>query len=345
MDRNISRAWLQEVVSRSIARPKHVPQDAVPCLAPIGMALGPSLKGHKQVIAVGSGIWGAEDPEAALGSVRALRDWLEDDRDRRIWLVVPVGDKVSPTGPDRQIAEMLRPAEDAGRFTFVRLPSEKLLTAPRLTLFGGITNEEFYDDEPKRDLLSGLGFGGCFRRHGMEDLATLWIAKHVQDVLKAPSSDVFEKLLDRLVVHRFQTGRPRDISSFFQELSDQTIDMEIQDPWIAAQTRNREKLADFLQALRQAGVTIQNLSLTWNPRNGQDTPQIQSSGLRSAASPYISNKVELKPWVPSRGQHFHDRIVHIQHRDAGGSWRVDVTSGIDNLMSYQKECNLFIEKM
>jgi hypothetical protein len=56
-------------------------------------------------------------------------------------------------------------------------------------------------------------------------------------------------------------------------------------------------------------------------------------------------KIELKPWEPFRGQHFHDRIVHIQPKDAGIIWRVDVTSGIDNLMSYQKECNLFIEKM
>ena len=119
MDRNISRAWLERVVSRSIARPKHVPQDAIPCLAPLGMALGPSLKGHKQVIAVGSGIWGANDPETALGSVRALRDWLEDDRDRKIWLVVPDGDEGSSTGSDRQIAEMLRPLEDAGRLKFV----------------------------------------------------------------------------------------------------------------------------------------------------------------------------------------------------------------------------------
>lgn len=345
MDRNISRAWLEHVVSRSIARPKHVPEDAVPCLAPLGIALGPSLKGHKQVIAVGSGIWGSEDPEAALGSVRALRDWLEDDRDRKIWLVVPVGDEGSPTGTDRQIAEMLRPSEDAGRLTFVRLPAEKLNVAPRLTMFGGIANEEFYDDEPKRDLMSGLGFGVCFRRQGMEDLATLWIAKHVQEVLKSPKSDMFAKLLDRLVVHRFQTGKPRDISAIFQELNGQTIDLEVQDPFIAAQNRNREKLADFLWALRRAGVTIETLKLIWNPRNGQDAPQTQSAGLRSAASPHVSGKIEFKPWEPSRGQHFHDRIVHIRPKGAGRTWRIDVTSGIDNLMSYQKECSLFIEKL
>lgn len=345
MDRHISRAWLKEIVSRSIARPKQVPKDSVPCLAPLGIALGPTLKGHKQLIAVGSSIWGAEEPKAALGSARALRDWLEDDRDRRAWLVVPQIDESSPTGTDRQIAEMLRPSEDAGRVVFVRLPEKELNMAPRLTLFGGIANEELFDDEPRRDLLSGLGFGVCFRRHGMKDLTTLWIAKHVQDVLKAPKSKVFAKLLDRLVVHRFQSGRPRDVSAVFQELSGQTVAIDIQDPWMGAQPRNREKLGDFLRALRDAGASIESLRLTWNPRNGQDTPLIQSEGLRSVTEPQLSGDAELRPWEPSRGQHFHDRIVHIRQKSTGTTWRVDVTSGIDNLMSHQKECNLFIEKL
>ena len=345
MDRHISRTWLENVISRSIARPKHVPVDAVPCPAPIGIALGPILKGHKQAISVGSGIWGSEDPESALGNARVLRNWLEDDRDRRIWLVVPAMDEENPTSSDRQIAEMLRPAEDSGRLTFVRLQAENLKTAPRLTMFGGIMIEELYDDEPRSDLLSGLGIGVCYRRHGMEDLASLWITKHIQDVLKAPKSNVFAKLLGRLVVYRFQTNRPRDISVVFSELGGETIELEIQDPWIAAQKRNREKLADFLRAICKTGATIECLKLIWNPQNGSDRLQTQSAGLREAAAPHVSGKIEFKPWEPSRGQHFHDRTVHIRQKDAGRSWRIDVTSGIDNLMSYQKECNLFIEKL
>jgi hypothetical protein len=344
MNRHISREWLERVVSRSIARPEHVPGDAVPCLAPIGFALACSLKGHKQVIGVGSGIWGAEEPEISLRSARALRDWLEDDSERCIWMVTPTDDVSVPTGTDRQIAEMLRSVEDAGRLKFVLLPAEQLLSAPRLTLFGGITNEELYEDMPRRKLLSGLGVGVCFRRHVMEDVSSLWVTKHAQNVLNAPHSDIFAKLLDRMVVHRFQASKPRDIPAVFAGLGGKKVHLEIQDPWIGALSRNHNKLAEFLQALLQAGATIERLKLVWNPNNGNDTSSYQRDGLQSAAAPHVSHCVELKPWMPSRGQHFHDRVVHILMVETGEKWRVDITSGIDNLMSYQKECNLFIEK-
>lgn len=127
-------------------------------MAPIGIALGPVLKGHRQIIAVGSSIWGAEDPEASLGSARALRDWLEDDRERRAWLVIPENDQGSPTGTDKQIAEMLRPAEDSGHLVIVWLSDNELEGAPRLTLFGGLTNEELFASEPKQGLVAGLGY-------------------------------------------------------------------------------------------------------------------------------------------------------------------------------------------
>nr|WP_256500342.1 DEAD/DEAH box helicase [Limimaricola litoreus] len=345
MDRHLSRSWLEKVAARSIARPKHVPEDAVPCLAPLGIALGPVLKGHKQVIAVGSSIWGAEEPETSLGSARALRDWLEDDQGRRAWLVLPDHDENSPTGTDRQIAEMLRPIEDPGRLVFVRLSESELRTAPRLTMFGGLANEELFDTEPKQCLMSGIGSGVCFRRHGVDDMASLWVAKHAQEVLKAPKSELFAKLLDRLVVHRFQAGTPRNVAAVFQELNGQTVSVAIQDPWIGAQHRNREKLGEFLRALGQAGVAIKELKLTWNPRNGDDHRNVQSEGLREVSQLHLSKEVALRPWEPSRGQHFHDRIVQIRQEATGVTWRVDVTSGIDNLMSYQKECNLFIEKL
>lgn len=243
-----------------------------------------------------------------------------------------------------RVAAMLRSAEEAGRLTFVRMQADKLNMAPRLTMFGGVANEELYDDTPRKDLLSGLGSEVCFRRHGMEDLASLWIAKHVNDVLESSKSDVFSSLLDRLVVHRFQAGEPRDIPAVFSELNGHTIEVEIQDPWIGAQNRNREKLADFLSALRKAGVTIESLKLVWNPRNGEDTPQTQKLELGNAAALHVSGNLEFRPWVPSRGQHFHDRVVQMRQQDTVDTWRVDVRSGIDNLMSYQKECSLFIEK-
>lgn len=344
MDRHISRAWLERVVSRSVVKPSHVPSDAVPSLSPLGGALRSCLKGHKDIIAVGDTLWGSEEPETALGSARALRDWLEDDQKRRAWMVYKALGVDTPTGTDRQIAELLRPLEDTGRLTLVGLDAGKLTEAPRLTMFGGIVSEELYDGEAKLPLLSGLGAGVCFRRHGLDDLASLWITKHINDVLKARSSEVFAQLLDRLSVHRFQAGQPRDISVIFQDLRGSFVEIEVQDPYLGASTRNRAKLGELLSAMRRAGARIEALKLIWNPRNGEDYPDTQSSGLRSAAGTHVSGQIDLRPWEPSRGQHFHDRVVIIRNSVSGVKWRVDVTSGIDNLMSYQKECNLFIEK-
>lgn len=344
MDRHSSRAWLQQAVSRSIERPEHVPLDAIPCVEPAGAALGAFLRGHKLLIAVGSDIWGSSDHEAALGSARALRDWLEDDPERRVWLVAPHGANSTPTGSDRQVAELLRLAEDSGRLVFVRIQQEKTSSAPRLTLFGGLSNEELYDSEPHQGLLSGLGAGICFRRADMEDLNSLWIAQNLQAVRNAPPSEVFSGLLDRLIVHRFRSNDPRDISGIFSELSGSIVDLEIQDPFVGAQDRNREMLGKFLQALRQAGLSIDKIKLVWNPRHGGEDSHRQRESLRRAVEQHVSGMIELKPWEPSRGQHFHDRIVHIRSKDRGIEWRVDVTSGIDNLMSQNKECNVFIEK-
>lgn len=134
------------------------------------------------------------------------------------------------------------------------------------------------------------------------------------------------------------------MTGIFQELAGQSIEVEIQDPWMGAQMRNRGKLGDFLSAVRKTGATIVALRLTWNPRNGEDCQESQAEGLRAVAGMHVSGKVNLSPWEPRRGQHFHDRVVHIRSQTTGSSWRVDVTSGIDNLMSYQKECSLFIEK-
>ena len=87
------------------------------------------------------------------------------------------------------------------------------------------------------------------------------------------------------------------------------------------------------------------MKLTWNPKNGDGPHNLQSEALLNVSQLYVSGDVSLRPWEPTQGQHFHDRIIHIREDETKLHWRVDVTSGIDNLMSHQKECNLFIEKL
>ena len=125
MDRHKSREWLQKIVTRAVARPPHVPSDSVPSLSPTGSALEVWLRGHKQVLAVANKIWGGANYEEALGSAKGIRTWLEDDQGRKLWLIHSSESASEPTGIDRQIAEILKPLEDAGRLTFVGMSRSK----------------------------------------------------------------------------------------------------------------------------------------------------------------------------------------------------------------------------
>ena len=344
MDRHKSREWLQKIVTRAVARPPHVPSDAVPSLSPTGSALEVWLRGHKQVLAVANKIWGGANYEEALGSAKGIRTWLEDDQGRKLWLIHSSESASEPTGIDRQIAEILKPLEDAGRLTFVGMSRSKIEFAPQLTMFGGASNEEFFSPILNESLLAGIGNGIAFRRQIHENIDELWIKEHVKEVLNAPGSTVFATLLDRLKVYRYRAGQVRNLNEIFEALTDISVNISIQDPWIGAQARNRDKLTLFLQKLLELRIQINDLKIVWNPRNGDQPELTQLHEITAIANRMASGAVTIDPWIPQRGQHFHDRVIIMDQVASQASWRLDVSSGLDNLMSYQKECNLFIEK-
>ena len=343
-DRRASLAWLTDVLAQSTPRPSHVPSVAVPCDAPTGDALRRYLRGRQQVVAVANDLWGAEDDEAAKNGARALRDWLEGGDNRRALVFCRDSRSDNANWLDRQIAAILRPMEDTGRLTFPHLPVGLLAGAPRMTLLGGGDVEEVFDGGEHASALAGLGEGAIYR--STRPVAETWAGKNASLLLAEgkTSSTHLSALLDRLVAHRFIPGDVRNISSIFAPLSGRQARVNIEDPWCGARRNGRESLAAFVAQLQQAGIEISSLRIIWNSDNSDESQTEQARAIREAIGSQFSGAVDLAPRRRREGGHFHDRVVQITMNDTGENWRVDVSSGLDNLMARHKECSLFIER-
>ena len=342
-DRHSSRNWLLAVLARTLATPKGVPEDCVPTAEPGGLALRPLLESSREIIVTAQCLWGAQDPETAIGAARALRSWLELGAGRIARIVVKeVG--LPKTGLDREVARILRQVEEDGLLRISVMSPETFDGAPRFTLLGkegGI--EEGFSTEVCHAALAGAGAGAVFRAR--RSVASTWAARNVQALTAISRSKVFATMLARLTVHRFREGDPRNLNDVFAQFGSGPTHVMITDPYCCASDRNRAQLTAFMQVLLQAGLEVVDTTVTWNPTMGTETPEHQGSALTRAFKGVGLALPRLSPYRPDRGRHFHDRTVILRRPGVrAGSWRIDVSSGIDNLMVRGKECSLFIEK-
>ena len=132
----------------------------------------------------------------------------------------------------------------------------------------------------------------------MKKIDELWIKEHVKEVLNAPGSAVFATLLDRLKVYRYRAGQVRNFNEIFEALTDISVNISIQDPWIGAQARNRDKLTLFLQKLLELRIQINDLKIVWNPRNGDQPESTQLHEITAIANRMASGAVTIDPWIP-----------------------------------------------
>jgi hypothetical protein len=105
-------------------------------------------------------------------------------------------------------------------------------------------------------------------------------------------------------------------------------------------------LPEFLAILYSRGINIESLTLVWNPEaDNYESASLQRHDLtEQIARKRISGSPELEG--RSNGLcHFHDRVIKMTTLDDKQPLRArwDVTSGIDNLMSRQKKCAVFLE--
>jgi hypothetical protein len=343
-NRHSSLKWLAAVLARSTARPDHVPTQAIPSDAPSGDALSRYLRNRDQVVVVAKTLWGAETEESSIRSAQRLRDWLEAEPQRKATVFCATPDEGNANWVDRQIAAILRPMEDAGRLKFPTMPDAVTKGAPRLTLFGNGDMEELFDDEDHAAALAGLGEGVIFRCARAP--SETWAGRNAARIIEAAKTKTsyLGALIDRLSIHRFRPGDIRNLEPVFSTLSGQLVRMTIEDPWCGARRHGRESVSKFVAQLQNLDISIGELKVVWNSDNSDDSAAFQANELRDEIERYYKGELILDPKRRHEVRHFHDRVVYFDVDEIGESWRVDVSSGIDNLMSRTKECSIFIER-
>ena len=119
--------------------------------------------------------------------------------------------------------------------------------------------------------------------------------------------------------------------------------MTIEDPWCAARQHGRESLSNFLAQLQRLDISIGELKVVWNSDNSDDSAAFQARELRHEIERNYTGELAMDPKSRHEVRHFHDRVVYFDVDETGERWRVDISAGIDNLMSRSKECSIFIE--
>jgi hypothetical protein len=344
-NRHSSLRWLVAVLSRSAERPSHVPTTAIPSDAPIGDALTRYLHGRDQVIAVASTLWGATNKESAFKSAQGLRDWLEAESNRKATVFCLNSTAGHANWLDRQIASILRPMEDAGKLVFPTLPKSLSIGAPRLTLLGNGDIEELFDKAEHATGLAGLGEGVIFR--SKRDQAETWAVQNASKIVEAAktSTSYLSALFERLSIHRFKPGEIRNLGPIFSPMSGMSVRMTIEDPWCGARGHGRERLAAFIKEIQNLNIEVSELTVIWKSDSTDEPEAHQERALRDEIEKNYSGITRLIPKRRHEVRHFHDRVVYFDLIETGVRWRVDVSSGIDNLMSRNKECSLFIERV
>ena len=342
MDRHPVHRWLRSLLSKTRPVPGHAPEDVVP-VANVSAETIPTRFENATVVAIAArNLWGAEDYEEASRSHRALRRWLEDDEDRKLSLLIADdADRVGAeaTWADRRLVEGLVEYESRGQLSMHTMKADLVAQAPRLSVVRGDAVDEFWG-ETDASILSGPLSG--VSHQGLKTLAESWVARHNADTTAAEG--VLEKYNARIRRFDLRPGTVRNYAEIFEHIAGRAVDLHVEDPWCVARPENRERFGKFLSALKKHDVQIGRLTLVWKPENGLD-PDAARQGKeieKMLKGKGVCEELRLEP-ADSRRRHFHDRYLVADTIDdlARCKVRYDITSGIDNLVAYQKECSVF----
>ncbi|MDC3309519.1 DEAD/DEAH box helicase [bacterium] len=342
-DRNPCLYWIASLLLSSTPRPEYAPEDVVPAGNLDALTLRSRVFDGTLIVVASKTLWGSEDPTEALSAARIIRDYVEaTPQARAIFVAISASlPKAGVSWLDRQLADLFAGLEDQNKLIFATLAEDQVERAPRLSILKGQVVEEFYcaDAFP---LLEGPLAGVSHVRQ--IDASDSWLGK-VQSQLCQEKAG-FKKLTEHLKAFRFKPGQPRILDSLFADFVGRSVSLKIEDPWCGVRPRNRELLSEFLAILYSQGINIESLTIVWNP----EADNYESASLqRHDLTEQIARKgISVSPKLEGRSngmRHFHDRVIKMTTLDDKQPLRArwDVTSGIDNLMSRQKECAVFLE--
>ena len=344
-NRHFCLDWLSELLSMTIPLPEYVPKGAIPTPFTEASTLRVALSGAKLVCIYGETIFGAKEYKEALTNSRAIRDFLEVDDKRHICFITPRDNpfvKSARTIVDRQIEDQLQYLIKSKRILYSTAPREVLAKFPRLSVITGDEVKEYYTADPQTPIFQGALSGVSHQWSCKRSDSRL---NEVQNVLSEidPPKYLEESGID---VFRFNPGDIRNMDPLFKIMSDRAVNAVIEDPWCGVRPNNRQKLVTFVKSIERSGIKIMNLKIVWNRHvNDIESPQTQIDDLRQKiSSAGVQSFLKLGERTKRSG-HFHDRFVTMETVDADKRIRArwDITSGIDNLMSVQKECSVFLE--
>lgn len=345
LNRHPVRAWLSGVLAQTQPRPAHAPTEVVPIANTAAETLGLRVQGASMIILAAQCLWGVQGHEQAAASLRALRRWLDDDRTRKLYYLVPdTADMAGAeaTGLDRRLVDGLVEYERNSQIEVYLTRADILAAAPRLTVVKPDAVEEFWAEAGAPAVLEGPLAG--VSHFGRRTLTESWIGRNIRGLSLRKS--VLEAFNARIRRFDYRPGTPRDLGPVFEAISGRQVDLHVEDPWCLARPPQRERLEAFLSTLKKQSVQVRRLTLVWEPVNTPDLPvrdQIVEAE-RQLGGKGLYGQLRPEPSDRNRRRHFHDRFVEATTVDelAPLNARFDITAGIDNLMALQKECAVFL---
>ena len=341
LNRELVQNWLNQVIEFSTSRPKHTPASAIPISNTAIHSLREKLASAKEIVIFSNKFWGAEEREEALISARYLRDALEHNNSRLIFVTSSKIIPVSETGLDREIGKMIEKLEEDQLITYAKIPEANLKIAPRLCIIGEIV-EEYYGNTTNEPSLNGLLSEVEFRWIGQYNES--WIGQNRKKFIQQAA--VLSTAMSKLKSWHFSQGDKRNIPELFSIFASRPISVRVEDPWVGAREGGRRAFGNLLNSLLANDSKITNTYIALRTSGFDTDPEkVQLEGLeQQAANSEVQGEIKFER-RNTKGKHFHDRKIIIKTVDEGNEIiaRYDVTAGIDNLMNRNKECSVFQE--
>ena len=193
---------------------------------------------------------------------------------------------------------------------------------------------EWYCENEKLSIFASAASGVRFRNVTENP----WLAE-VKGALKRLKSPI-DVQKQKTQVFRFSAGSVRDLTPIFSNIENGTYNVVISDPYIAVNRFKRAKLQGFISAMQKDGIAIDSLVLRWKSQESFEKEEHQMDQLDGLIKPFCK-QILFRPW--DGNGHFHDRRVLLKRLNEDDVIQFDITAGIDNLMTINKECAVFVE--
>lgn len=354
LDRHRVLPWLRNVVADDAAN-LGLPVPAERWLDPSLEGLAARLHGAIEIALLAPALRGGEDADKALSVARFCRQLLEDVPTRRLELVVADGVPLSLAGLagwEIPALEILARCEKAGRLVVRRLmPADVWSRIPRILATDADGVSAVFADAPETPLLAGLlpGTIHVLTSATDDDLAAvrslLARATQISNALRPILADV----------HRWAFGprERRDLRAPFAPLfTGEPMKIRIRDPYLLKEERNRRLAVSFLERLTGHGLRLHSLTLEWSSDHRDPDSSKRPIAQQNAFERLIRlSKISIPtlifcPIQYDRARHFHDRQIFAEPLTQTEvadrrTKRWEISSGIDNLMSDDKEAVVY----